>query len=260
MSTERAGVWAERVSFAARRMLTGAELMGAAMCLGAGLALAQSWLALWRHELDSELAALAPALERAHAALETSDHLYALRARDLEATKGAMVGLARKQKAYYEDKLALGQERRSLDKQLELMETGFSLEEGRLRLRRGDKLVEEFEVGALLRWPAAPAAKIPARVQVGAKEYYAHPERGKVDLKDGSLSWTPPQVGTVARQDALGRFVVFAGDLVIHLPPADRAAHEGYAHLCLPLAAKSAGKAYDALFIGARIQLEPAKR
>lgn len=257
MSTER---WAGRISFAARRTLSGGELMGAALCLAAALALAQSWLSLWRQELDFQLAALGPAQERASAALETADHLYALRARDLESTKGAMVGLARKQKAYYEDKLALGAERRALEKQLELLETGFSLEEGRLRLRRGDKLVEEFEAGPLVRWPADPAAKTPARVQVGAKEYYAHPERGKVDLKDGSLSWTPPQVGTVSRQAALGRFVVFAGDLVIHLPPPDKAAHQGYPHLCLPLAPRGAAKAYDALFIGARVQLEPSKR
>jgi hypothetical protein len=246
------------------RRLDGLELVGlglAALCVLLALHAAFS---KWRENLTAELRRLAPHLERVSGALETADSLYTLRARDVRSTKKAMTGLARKQKTYYEERLALAEERRLLEKQLELLETRFVAADGKLKAVRAERVSQEFGLaGQATCWAeeGAPSVVVPASAQVTAKEFYAHPERGKVEMKDGTLIWTPPQVGTVSRQEGLGQYVLFTNtSLVVHLPPRDKVAHESYAHCCLPLDKKTAKSAYDAVFIGARLalQAEPA--
>lgn len=237
------------------RRLTGLELMALGVVVLAGLLAVYSILANWRQRLAEEQRALLPHLERVNTAIETADALYALRARDVEKTKQAMTGLARKQKSYYEERLALVEERRLLEKQLELLETRFAAGEGKLKALRAERVSQEFPVGPLACYGEAVAA--PAAV-VTAKEFYAHPERGKVEMLEGTLRWTPPQVGTVSRQEGLGQYVIFTNtSWIAHLPPKDKAKHEGYAHCCIPLARKTAKQAYDASFIGSRWTVGP---
>lgn len=247
------------------RRLEGLELVGLGVMALCGLLALYVSFSKWRENLTVELRRMSPHLERVSAALETADSLYALRARDVESTKKAMTGLARKQKSYYEERLALAEERRSLEKQLELLETRFLVADGKLKAVRAERVSQEFALaGPATCWAeeGAPSVVAPAAAQVTAKEFYAHPERGRVEMKDGALIWTPPQVGTVSRQEGLGQYVLFTNTpLVLHLPPRDKAAHESYAHCCLPLDKKSAKSAYDAVFIGARlaVQGEPAQ-
>lgn len=245
------------------RRLEGLELVGLGVMALCGLLALYVSFSKWRDSLTGEMRRMAPHHERVNAALETADSLYQLRARDVRSTKSAMTGLARKQKTYYEERLALAEERRLLEKQLELLETRFTVADAKLKAVRAERVAQEFSLaGPPACWggPDAPPA-LPAAAHVTAKEFYAHPERGKVEMKDGALIWTPPQVGTVSRQEGLGQYVLFTNTpLVIHVPPRNKAAHESYAHCCLPLDKKSAKSAYDAVFIGARLALqgEPA--
>jgi len=209
---------------------------------------------------DADLARLsAPTIEEAEAALESISNLNALKASDLEKMKAAMVGLAQKQKKYYEERLALSEERRQLEKQLELLDTYLVIDSftDKIKVMRGDQVVKDFPFESLSCWGdvlRGTTPKTPRAAQVTSKEFYAHPERGEVKIQDGKLAWTPPQIGDVSRSDALGRTVVFTNTpLILHAPPQKRPAHDSFPHCCLNMKAPMAKKVYDALYIGTRI-------
>jgi hypothetical protein len=179
--------------------------------------------------------------------------------------KSAMTDLARAKKAYYEAGLALNEEKRQLEKQAELLSMHFKTDPaGGFRVMKGDQAIKDYKTKELSCWQgesAEVALKVPKTALVTAKEFHAHPQRGKVDLQNGRLLWTPPQTGLVERTAALGKYVIFTNTpLIIHLPSADRRSHEAYRHCCLPLEPAGAKKVYDSVFVGARIAVEPSQK
>lgn len=248
-----------------RRRVSGLEALGAGLGMLALLTLVQLGLAREVRRLNDELAALRPAEDGLNAALEMREQLNALKRRDVDNVKAAMIGLARRQKLYYEGSLALSEERRQLEKQAELLATHLAIDPaGRIRVMKGEQTAKEYAVEGLSCWEGVSgggALKAPKAAVVTSKEFHAHPERGKVDLQDGRLLWTPPQTGSVERTAALGQYVIFTNTpLIIHLPSKDRKSHEAYRHCCLPLAASSAKKVYGSVFIGARLSIEAPKK
>lgn len=250
---------------ASQRSISGLEMLGLGLTLLIFLTAADVYLEKEAGDLNAKLSELRRTEEALNSALETAEQLNALKRRDVENIKAAMVGLARRQKRYYEGSLALGEERRQLEKQLELLTTRLQVDPiGRIRVMKGEQAVKEYAAGKLACWDGLSGngtLKAPKNAFITSKEFHAHPERGKVELQDGRLFWTPPQVGSVERTSALGQYVVFTNTpLILHLPSKDRKSHESYRHCCLPLAADSARKIYGSVFIGARIYVEPEKR
>lgn len=247
-----------------QRPISGLEMLGLGLALLIFLTAVDAYLEKEVLSLNTRLSELRRAEETLNAALETAEQLNALKRRDVENTKAAMVGLAQRQKRYYEGSLALGEERRQLEKQAELLNTRLQVDPaGRIRVMKGDQAIKEYATGKLSCWDGLSgngALRPPKSAAVTSKEFHAHPERGKVDLQEGRLLWTPPQVGSVERASALGQYVIFTNTpLILHLPSKDQKAHEYYRHCCLALAAASARKVYDSVFIGARISIEAGK-
>ena len=95
---------------------------------------------------------------------------------------------------------------------------------------------------------------MPSPARIVSKERFAHPERAKLEESGGSLEWSPPQVGTSVRANALGEHVMFtSGPLILHGPPRKKAEHDSFPHLCLGLSARAAQKLYAQSFIGTKI-------
>lgn len=248
-----------------QRRVSGLEALGFGLGLLALLTLIQLGLDREVQRLNDQMAALRPPEARLNAALEMSEQLNALKRRDVENTKAAMIGLARRQKLYYEGGLALSEERRQLEKQAELLATHLEIDPaGVIKVMKGGQTAKEYSVGELSCWEGSPTGgtlKAPKTAVVTSKEFHAHPERGRVELQNGQLLWTPPQTGSVERTAALGQYVIFTNTpLIIHLPSKDRQAHEAYRHCCIPLAATSARKLYGSVFIGARLSMESPRK
>ncbi len=257
MSTEppRLRTFEAWVYRASRRPVSALEVFAAGLALLTVLTLAHARVAQRAAGAQAELAALDEPLAVTLAALETAENLNALKANDVEKTKAATIGLAKKHKKYYEDRLFLSEERRQLEKQWDLLITSLALDgqAGRLKVMRGDQAAKDYPAGPVVCWGAKP----PKWAVINAKERFAHPERGKVEIAEGRLSWTPPQVGPASRSAALGEFVAFTNtSLILHAPSKDAKAHEAYPHCCLPMTHATAKKVYDALVVGTRVSLE----
>lgn len=253
----RVEAWVYRAS---RRPVSAFETFAAGLALLVALTLAHARVAQRAARAQAELATLDEPVAEVLAALETAENLNALKANDVEKTKTATIGLAKRHKKYYEDRLFLSEERRQLEKQWELLITTLALDVkgGRLKVMRGDQAAREYPAGPVVCWSAAgSAAKAPKWAVVNSKERFAHPERGKVEMLDGKLNWTPPQVGPASRSAALGEFVAFTNTpLILHAPSKDAKAHEAYPHCCLPMTPATAKKVYDSVAVGTRVVLE----
>lgn len=218
-------------------------------------------LRLKKEALDCrrQVEALSARRETVEEAAAELSSLEELKAKDLSNFKKGLAKLTRSKREVYEAGLALQEEKRLLEKQLELMTTYLMLDaaSGRLHRMRGEESLESFPVSPEGGRGLGGAKPPPALTQVVSKERYAHPERGSFSEQDGKLQWNPPQVGASARSNALGEFVVFTrGSLVLHGPPAKAADHEAFPHHCLGLSKAAARRVYTGSSIGTKILLK----
>ncbi len=218
----------------------------------------RSGLAGVRAELSQAEADLAVSMEATARLRETNE----LRARDIENYKKTLSAMAGSKKNAYQAGLSLQEEKRLLEKQLEIMKTWLEIseEDGKIRLMRGDQSLKDFKFSAPVRLYAS-AVPMPGSTRVVSKERFANPERGKVEQKDGQLTWEPPQVGSDPRSGALGEYVIFTdGPLILHGPPPGKKLHEAYPHTCANLTAAAAKRLYDSTFVGTRILYRKARK
>ncbi len=199
------------------------------------------------------------ALEQATLARDRVASIDTLKTLDLEQMKAGLSGNAQSQKALFESGLSLQEERRLLDKQLEIMTTTLFVNPAlqRIFLLRADQPLQSYLLSYIpLKSFSGSAATLPGSVKIISKERFAHPERGKSEQVNGTLQWIPPQVGNSVRSKALGEFVMFTNSaLILHGPSVNDEAHEKYPHVCLGLDLESARRLYRASFIGTRITL-----
>jgi hypothetical protein len=225
----------------------------------AGLYALPSWLdhRYAKERLDDR--DLSRVLEQTAAAREHMESLNLLKGTDLEQLKAGISGHALTQKSLFESGLSLQEERRLLEKQLEIMTTTLLIDPAlqRIFLLRADQPLQSYLISYLpLRAFGGAPETLPPSARIISKERFAHPERGKSDEVNGTLQWTPPQVGTSVRSNALGEFVMFTNSpLIIHGPPLNEEDHEKFPHICLGLDQEAARKLYRASFIGTRIAL-----
>ncbi|HBA60524.1 MAG TPA: hypothetical protein DCZ92_06850 [Elusimicrobia bacterium] len=235
--------------------------------LGAAL-LALLWYA--DREVTSRLAAARADLARLEASVAVSsaslEDLRAMRdlkLKDLADHKKALMDRARSKKAVYETGVALQEEKRLLEKQLEIMTTYLQIKEetGKISLMRGDHSLKDFPFSFTPPKAFGGAANMPASARVVSKERFAHPERGKVQADDGKLTWEPPQVGKDPRSGGLGEYVLFTdGPLIVHGPPPNKTLHEAYPHICAGVTAYTAKRLFESTFIGTKIIYEAKKK
>ena len=161
----------------------------------------------------------------------------------------------------YESGLQLQEEKRLLEKQLEIMTTYLLIDEleRQVHVMRAEQALETYPFGFSGPRSYGGAKAAAALDAVVSKERFAHPERPKSEQVAGQLQWEPPQVGTSARVNALGEYVVFArGALILHGPPAKEDEHTSYPHACLELSLPVAKRLYAAANIGTRIVMKSA--
>lgn len=199
-------------------------------------------------------------LEQATAAGDHAVSMETLKTLDLEQLKAGLGGHAQSQKSLFESGLSLQEERRLLEKQLEIMTTYLSIDPslGRVFLLRDNQPLQSYLIAHVpLKAFGNAAAGLPSTVRIVSKERFAHPERGKSEAIDGRLQWVPPQVGTSVRSNALGEFVMFTNSaLILHGPPVNADDHERFPHICLGLDREAARKLYRSSFIGTKIALQ----
>jgi hypothetical protein len=199
-------------------------------------------------------------LEQATAAGDHRASLETLKTMDLEQLKAGLGGHALSQKSLFESGFSLQEERRLLEKQLEIMTTYLLVDPAvqRIFLLRDNQPLQSYLIGhvPLKAFGNVPAG-LPSTVRIVSKERFAHPERGKSEESGGTLQWVPPQVGTSVRSRALGEFVMFTNSaLILHGPPVNADDHERFPHICLGLDREAARKLYRSSFIGTKIALQ----
>ncbi|PIR15775.1 MAG: hypothetical protein COV48_12495 [Elusimicrobia bacterium CG11_big_fil_rev_8_21_14_0_20_64_6] len=211
-----------------------------------------------------EQAALTSAHESLELDLAERQALNALVSRDVARAKASAATLSRSRKALFEGGLALSEEKRLLEKQLEIMSFWIRLEPeaDKIHLMRGDQIVESLPLdGARPVAVGGEARKMPRSATLMSKERFASTERPKSEQVGGQLQWEPPQVGTSVRANALGQFVLFTKEgLVIHGPPLKASEHAAYPHLCLSLPLKVAARIYSKSFVGTKFILAMPSR
>jgi len=205
--------------------------------------------------------ALEPAAQEAAEALSDAQSQRAQRFKQLKLYQRGLPKLAEDRRQIYEDGLALQEEKRLLEKQLEIMTTYLLVDpvEHKISVMRGDQALETYKIG--VEAPKAYAGALAAGTvdAVVSKERFAHPERPKSEQVDGQLQWQPPQVGTSVRANALGEYVVFThGSLILHGPARRKADHEAYPHVCLELPLAVARRLYAETYIGTKILVKSA--
>src|SRR5437879_2967402 len=202
---------------------------------------------------------LSRAIDQTAAAREHVASLAALKVADLERMKAGLSSHALSQKSLFESGLSLQEERRLLEKQLEIITTSLFVNPAlqRIFLMRAEQPLQSYLLSYIpLRSFAGAPVTLPSTVRIVSKERFAYPERGKSEQVNGILQYTPPQVGTSLRSNALGEYVMFTNSaLVIHGPPLNDDDHEKFSHICLGLDQEAARKLYRASFIGTRITL-----
>src|SRR5258708_7479181 len=199
------------------------------------------------------------ALEQTAAAREHIGSLEAVKTTDLERLKAGISGHALSQKSLFESGLSLQEERRLLEKQLEIITTTLFINPAlqRIFLMRAEQPLQSYLLSYIpLRSFGGAPVILPSSARIVSKERFAYPERGKSEEVNGALQYTPPQVGTSVRSNALGEFVMFTNSaLIIHGPPVNEEDHAKFPHICLGLDQEAARKLYRASFIGTRITL-----
>jgi len=237
-------------------LLAGAAVLGA-------LWLMSRWVSANASRAADERAAMAVAREDLSLDLAERQALRDLVSRDFARAKASAATLTKSRKALYEGGLALSEEKRLLEKQLEIMSLWIRVEEAadKAHLMRGEQSAETLPLaGARPRAVGGDARALPRSATILSKERFASTERPKSDSAGGVLQWEPPQVGTSVRANALGEFVLFTREgLILHGPPLKAAEHEAFPHLCLSLPLPSARALYAKSFIGTKILLEAPK-
>jgi len=230
----------------------GAAIIGCLWLMG-------RWVAENAARAADERAALAVAREDLDLDLAERRALSALVSRDFARAKASAATLSRSRKALFEGGLALSEEKRLLEKQLEIMSLWIRLDEeaDKVHLVRGDQIAESLLLaGARPRAVGGETRPLPRTATIVSKERFASTERPKSDQVGGQLQWEPPQVGTSVRASALGEFVLFTKEgLVMHGPPLKEAEHEAFPHLCLSLPRAVAARLYSQSFVGTKILL-----
>lgn len=225
----------------------------------AGLWLMGRWVAERAAYAADERTALSVAREDLSLDLAERQALSELVSRDFARAKASAATLTRSRKALFEGGLALSEEKRLLEKQLEIMSLWIRLDEesDKIHLMRGDQTAESLLLaGARPRVVGAEARALPRSATILTKERFASTERPKSDQVGGLLQWEPPQVGTSVRASALGEFVMFTKEgLVIHGSPLKAAEHEAFPHLCLALPRAAAARLYSQSFVGTKMLL-----
>jgi hypothetical protein len=243
---------------------TRAAPLAVAGCGIAVLLVLQGWrlsLKARAQRASSQNEALAERLDESSQALGDAAALRDDRDRKLARFRRGLPRLAEDSRRVYESGLQLQEEKRLLEKQLEIMTTYLLVDEaaGQVHLMRGEQALETYPTGFGAPRVLGGAKSASPSDTVVSKERFAHPERPKAEQTAGQLQWEPPQVGTSARVNALGEFVVFTrGGLILHGPPAKEAEHSLYPHACLELSLPIARRLYAASNIGTRIVLKRA--
>lgn len=195
------------------------------------------------------------------AALDHATMFRDLKEQDVEQFKLGYSSAAVSNKTLYESGLSLQEERRLLEKQLEIMTTHLYINPAlqRIFLMRGEEPLNSFLISYIpprYFGPVSTSTVVAPTVRIVSKERFAAPERGKSEIVDGKLQWIPPQVGTSIRSRALGEFVMFTNSpLILHGRPVDPEAHEQFPHLCIGLDTDAARRLYRGSFIGTRIRI-----
>ena len=212
-------------------------------------------------QVEAILEGTAEEAEESAAALAEAEAAEADWMRQLEGFKAGLPKLAESRRQIYEGGLQLQEEKRLLEKQLEIMTTYLLIDQGahQVRLMRGEQALETYAIGEDA--PRAFGGSKPATSLsvVVSKERFAHPERPKVEQVDAQLQWEPAQVGESARANALGEYVVFGrGSLILHGPPRKLEEHAAYPHVCLELALPVARRLYTGTYMGTKIVIKRA--
>lgn len=244
-----------------------ASLVRGRWLLLAGLAVlglghqARTWMRAKAVEAELRTARLAPVVEEAREALAIHTALRDERESDLGVFKRQLEGITTSRRALYEGGLALQNEKRMLEKQLEIVSTYVLVEEESMKahLMRGDQALESWVIGSTPTYYGGESRVLPQVTAINSKERYAHPERPKAEQgPDGQLIWEPPQVGESARANALGEYVMFMrGPLILHGPPKKLEEHALFPHACLSLSLPVARKLYAASYIGTKVMYKP---
>lgn len=234
-----------------------AWLLALGAALLPGLWLADRALAVKLNDLNTEAARMEEAVVVSGAALEDLRALRENKLKEVGSYREALKSQALSKKVVYEAGAALQEEKRLLEKQLEIITTYLVIDEqtGRIRLMRGDHALNDFpfSYAPLKAFGSAPL-KMSATSRVVSKERYANPERGKVQEADGKITWDPPQVGKDPRSGGLGEYVLFTdGPLILHGPPPKKELHEAYPHVCAGVTAYTAKQLYEGTFVGTKI-------
>lgn len=235
-----------------------------AACGLAILALAQ-WgrLAVERRASAAETALVAAAEEadEVSSVLAEVSSARDVKERELEAFKRGLPQLAESRRKVYEGGLQLQEEKRLLEKQLEIMTTYLLVDPaaGKVHVMRGEQALQSLPLGEGAPRAYGDAKPSAALAAIVSKERFANPERPKSVQLGAQLQWEPPQVGESARANALGEFVVFTrGPLILHGPPKKAEEHAAFPHVCLELSLAAARRLYHETYIGTKVMLKAA--
>lgn len=210
-------------------------------------------------EAQASLPALAAAAEESSQALAEASSARDQKLSEADAFRHGLPKLAESRRKIYEGGLQLQEEKRLLEKQLEIMTTYLLVDElgHKVHLMRGEQALESFPIDEAVPRAYGGAKPEPALSSIVSKERYAHPERPKSDQVGKQLNWEPPQVGESARANALGEFVVFTrGPLILHGPPRKAEEHAAFPHVCLELPLAVAKRLYNETYIGTKVMLK----
>ena len=218
---------------------------------------------VWVSRLYGKIRVLEDARRRSADYAAELNSVRELKAGNSTRTRAAMADMVKARRTLYETGLSLQEEKRLLEKQLEIMTTYLELdqENGKINLLRGDQVIKGFPFSYV---PLMSAGKekiaVPELCRITAKERFAAPERGKAEKTEAGLTWDPPQSGETLRDKALGEYAVFTNcPLILHAPVANAALHDAYPHLCAGLTLYSAKALYDNVFIGNKLLIKGAK-
>lgn len=210
-------------------------------------------------DAEAELTLLKNKSEAVEEALAEARSLKNMKEQEMAFFTSGLSTVAQAKKALYESGLSLQEEKRLLEKQLEIMTTSVRVDLGsnKISLMREGNSLKDFKILFTSTQPVTDAQIKSHSLRVTSKERFAHPERGKAEEKDGVLTWVPPQVGESTRSNALGEYVLFTNsNIIIHGPFKKEPEHAAYPHACLGLSREDAAKLYRGSFIGNRIYFE----
>jgi hypothetical protein len=203
------------------------------------------------------------AVDASVATLEELRSLRDLRMRDANDYKEALKNQTRSKNAVYGAGAALQEEKRLLEKQLEIMTTYVDVKEetGRISLMRGDHALKDYPFSYSPLKSFGPSAQnMPASARIISKERFANPERGKVQEVDGKIMWDPPQAGKDPRSGGLGEYVLFTDSpLIMHGPPPSKELHNAFPHICAGVTAYTAKRLFENTFVGTKILYEKGR-